>query len=79
MIDVASMLTTAGFRCSAMSAKLTSAGAPLRRATVAVPPAGRFVRDAAGAGVREPATMRPTRKEPAATSTTVTKAKRRLM
>ncbi len=73
------MFTTAGLICSATSAKFTSVGAVI---AARVPPAvraGGAVREFAGAGVSDPATMRPTRNAAVATSTTVTSAKRRLI
>ena len=74
--DVASMFTTDGLMRSAMSAKLTSVIAAVRPLAAA---GSRLVLESAGAGVSDPATMRPTRNEPEATSNTVTSANRRLM
>ena len=72
------MLTTAGLICSATSAKFTSVG---EADAVRIGPAAcvRIVRESAGAGVNDPATIRPTRNAAVATRTRVTSAKRRLI
>ena len=74
------MLTTAGLISSAISAKLIAArraepvDVPRRGAAGSPPPA-----DCAVLGVREPATIKPTRKAAVAVSTSVTRTKRRFM
>ena len=73
------MLTTAGLICSATSAKLTRAGPSDAVRTALAVRVGRVVRESAGAGVIDPATIKPTRNAAVATRTTVTSAKRRLM
>src|SRR5262245_41780047 len=75
--ELASMLTTAGFSVSAMSANEPTIGPP---AAVSLDrtAAGLLVgADCAGAGIIDPATMSPTRNETVATRHTVTKRKRR--
>src|SRR4030095_3308280 len=72
----ASILTTAGLSCSAMSANELVNGP-----VVAVAVARTVVRDGgsdcAGVGIVEPATMRPTRKDTVATRQMVTNRNRR--
>ena len=69
---VASILTTAGLSCSAMSANEPVSG-PVVAVAVARSVATRAGgADCAGVGIVEPATMRPTRKDTVATRQTVT-------